>query len=195
MPEAREIARWIAGLADPSRNERLKAARELYRAGLDLCRIPFDKWQADPEFRELLVLRHEKPAMAVGLAVTPENFERLRAASAFPALADVPPDQDAIEFELHFPAIKLDVLTTRDPGGAGAIARYLQKLGEGIQQIEIDITDVDRATGILQARFGLAPVYPATRNGADGTRVNFFLAPAGSGKVLIELVEARAPAL
>jgi hypothetical protein len=33
-------------------------------------------------------------------------------------------------------------------------------------------------------------VYEATRSGADGTRVNFFLVPAAEGrKVLIELVE------
>ena len=87
-------------------------------------------------------------------------------------------------------ACGLDILTTRDPGGTGAIARYLQKFGEGIQQIEINVTDVDRATEILRSRFALEPIYPATRAGADGTRVNFFLAPAPEGKkVLIELVE------
>jgi hypothetical protein len=51
---------------------------------------------------------------------------------------------------------------------------------------------VDRATDILRARFKLDPVYPATRPGADGTRINFFLAaPLQGKKVLIELVEAR----
>jgi hypothetical protein len=50
---------------------------------------------------------------------------------------------------------------------------------------------VDRATAILRSRFGLAPIYPATRAGADGTRVNFFLAATPDGKkVLIELVQA-----
>ena len=50
--------------------------------------------------------------------------------------------------------------------------------------------DVDRATEILRARFALPPIYPATRAGADGTRVNFFLAAGPDGtKVLIELVE------
>jgi hypothetical protein len=57
--------------------------------------------------------------------------------------------------------------------------------------VEIYVRDVDRATEILRARFGLAPIYPSTRAGADGTRVNFFLATAPDGKkVLIELVEA-----
>jgi hypothetical protein len=109
-------------------------------------------------------------------------------------LADVPPDQDAKEFELHFETrIELDILTTRDPGGKGAIAGFLQKFGEGIQQIEVYVSDVDRATEILRLRFGLKPIYPAARAGAGGTRINFFLAPAQQGKkVLIEFVEAKA---
>jgi hypothetical protein len=106
----------------------------------------------------------------------------------------VPPDQDAREFELHFPhGVHLDILTTQQKNGSGAIARYLQKFGEGVQQIELLTRDVDRATEILRERFHLEPVYPRTRAGADGTRVNFFLASSPSGKkVLIELVEAAA---
>ena len=43
--------------------------------------------------------------------------------------------------------------------------------------------------------FRLTPLYPKTRAGANGTRINFFLVPAPSGKkVLIELVEAGASA-
>jgi hypothetical protein len=35
-------------------------------------------------------------------------------------------------------------------------------------------------------------IYPAARNGADGTRVNFFLVNTDDrNKVLIELVEAK----
>ena len=95
--------------------------------------------------------------------------------------ADVPPDQDAEEFELHFPdGISLDVLTTREPGGSGAIARYLSKFGEGIQQVEYRCSDVDCATSLLQLEFGVAPVYPHPRPGADGTRINFFLVAAPS---------------
>lgn len=161
------------------------------------------EWTADPAFRELVrrftTEEKDKPssaraAVVVGIAVWPENFERIRAAHQSPPLAQVPPDQDAVEFELEFEGdVRLDILTSRDPKGSGAIARYLQKFGEGIQQIEIDVADVDRVTQILQARFGVRPVYPATRPGANGTRVNFFLVsvPAG-GNVLIELVEAPA---
>jgi hypothetical protein len=124
--------------------------------------------------------------------VHPEAFEKIRIANNSPCLANVPPDQDAQEFELHLEdSIELDILTTRAPGGSGAVARFLEKFGEGIQQVEIYVRGVDRATAILRSRFGLAPIYPATRAGADGTRVNFFLAATPDGKkVLIELVQA-----
>ena len=128
----------------------------------------------------------------MGIAVHPETFQKIREANNSPRLADVPADQDAQEFELHLNAsLEFDILTTREPGGAGAISRYLQKFGEGIQQIEIYVRDVDRATDILRTRFSLPPLYPATRAGADGTRVNFFLATGPDAKkVLIELVQA-----
>ena len=164
----------------------------------------FDEWQKDEEFRVLLVREqfvrpHGRkvsfPRLTVGIAVLPETFEKIRAANGFPPLADVPPDQDALEFELEFtgrfiPPPRLDILTTKAPGGGGAIARFLEKFGEGIQQVEIDVTDVDRATEILRTRFQIEPIYPATRPGANGTRVNFFLVTAWNGKkVLVELVE------
>jgi hypothetical protein len=192
MAEAREIARLIHKLADPDANARREAARHLYRAGLDLCQPPLNQWKADPKFRELVLPQPDcgPSGITVGIAVQAENFGKIRAANGSPRLADVPPDQDAREFELHFEDAALDILTTRDFAGSGAIARYLQRFGEGIQQIEIELRDVDRAAEILRTRFGLEPVYPATRAGADGTRVNFFLVPgAQDKKVLIELVE------
>jgi hypothetical protein len=84
--------------------------------------------------------------------------------------------------------VSLDILTTREPGGEGAIAKYLAKFGEGLQQVEYRCANVDRAAQLLKEKFGVKAVYPATRPGADGTRVNFFLvtSPDG-GKVLIEL--------
>jgi len=100
----------------------------------------------------------------------------------------VPPDQDAKEFELHLGKARLDILTSE--GQPGAIAGFLEKFGEGIQQVELPVSDVGQATEILRTRFGVKPVYPQTRAGADGTRVNFFLAANADGKkVLIELVE------
>ncbi len=186
MTEARDIARWIGQLADPDLAQRNAAAAQLYREGASLCSSATSEWMRDSEFRALV----RSAECVVGIAVQPKTFEAIRAANGSPHLADVPPDQDAKEFELHLGGSSFDILTTREPGGAGAIARYLRKFGEGIQQIEINVSDVDRATELLRARFGREPVYPATRPGADGTRVNFFLVPAQEKKALIELVEA-----
>lgn len=192
-----EIAGWIRRLADPDRGTRKSAAFHLYRAGSPLTASAVREWLEDAEFCELVrpFFREGQgePSLiyTVGIACQPEQFEKIRAANGSPRLAEVPPDQDAIEFELHFAdSAQLDVLTTRDLGGSGAIARYLAKFGEGIQQIEVNVTDVDRATEILRTRFGIAAIYPLTRPGADGTRVNFFLVPTPNGKkVLVELVE------
>ena len=195
MPDSTELAPLIRGLADTDPTRRAGAAAEIFRRGGELARAATQGWLADTELAACLVPgRDGLPKVTVGVAVAPDTFDRIRTAGGLPRLANVPPDQDAKEFELDFPnGARLDVLTTSAPGAPGAIARFLQKFGEGIQQIEMNVTDVDRATDILRARFGLEPVYPATRAGADNTRVNFFLVTPPSGKkLLIELVEENA---
>lgn len=194
MPQLDEMATLIRRLGEANSGEREKAAREIFRQGEELARAAAAKWFTDAEMSGLFIRGESNlPETTVGIAVGQENFKRIRAANGAPRLAVVPPDQDAEEYELHFGRdVRLDVLTTRDPPGAGAIARFLAKFGEGIQQIEFLVRDVDRATEILREKFNLAPIYPTTRPGADGTRVNFFLAPTPQGrKVLIELVEAQ----
>jgi hypothetical protein len=203
MTSASDVTRWILQLADADPEKRSTSAMRLYMEGSNLCTPLLRQWIADPEFRELSLPSapappgagdSAQPSTVVGIAVEPGTFHKIRQANNFPPLADVPAGQDAMEFELHFEDhIDLDILTTREPGGPGAISKFLSKLGEGIQQIEIYVRDVDRATEILRSRFGLNPVYPQTRPGAQGTRINFFLAPLPKGnKVLIELVEASA---
>jgi hypothetical protein len=182
----------IQELAAADAPKRESAAQAIYQQGLELARPAVELWMADAEFKCILVFDNpDFPITTVGVAVQPEDFERIRAANGPVSLANVPPDQDAKEFELHFGSeIRLDILTTREPEGAGAIARYLEKLGEGIQQVELLVKNVDLATEILRTRFSQSPVYPATRPGADGTRVNFFLVATPQGKkVLVELVE------
>jgi hypothetical protein len=62
--------------------------------------------------------------------------------------------------------------------------------------VEYRCASVDRATQVLKEKFGVNPVYPATRHGTDGTRVNFFLvASPDGGKVLIELYEVKSSEL
>jgi len=190
MPE-KDLAPLIRELADADSSVRECAAAELFRLGSERIEPIMKTWLQDRGLAKFFAFGARVPGITVGVAVDPLHFDQIGDANGSPPLAAVPADQDAKEFELEFRnRIRLDILTSREPAGSGAIARYLQKSGEGIQQVELYVNDVDRATEILRARFGVRAVYPATRPGANRTRVNFFLvdAPAG-GKVLIELVE------
>lgn len=167
---------------------RESAAGELFRAGVARANPAIEAWLADCEFSALL---GKRPEATVGVAVSPERFDKIRAANGSPRLADVPPDQDALEFELNFGnGVRLDVLTSHDPGKSGAIAKFLKRFGEGVQQVEFRCHAVGRATQILREKFNVSSIYPETRAGAGATRVNFFLVSSPSGeKVLIELYE------
>jgi hypothetical protein len=178
----------ISGLFSPDAAIRAVSAAAIFNQGLTLAGPTVSSWVSNRDFSSLLC---DQPLTTVGLAVFPDTFARIEQANGNPRLASVPDDMDAKEFELHFATeISLDILTTRDPKGEGAIARYLKRFGEGIQQVEFRCLDVDRTTAILRENFGVTPIYPEARPGADGTRVNFFLAPTSAGgKVLIELYE------
>ncbi len=195
---------FIGRLADNDPAERAWTASRLFGAGLVRALDSLQDWEQDDEWQKLMVREKFEGAtravpfgarLTVGIAVQPETFDKIRAAHGSPPLADAPADQDVLEFELEFSDsgmsyVRLDILTTKAPGGNGTIDRFLEKFGEGIQQVELDVTDVDRATEILRTRFSLEPIYPATRPGANGTRVNFFLVTARNNeKVLVELVE------
>lgn len=196
IPVGDDLAPLIRALSNPDFGARERAGVAIFRAGCELANSATQPWFLDPAFAAHVVRdRSGIPEMTVGLAVRPQNFDQIRAACGSPRLADVPPDQDAREFELEFPGgARVDVLTTAAPAGSGAIARFLEKSGEAIQQVEISVTNVERVTDILRDRFAISPVYPATRSGADGTRVNFFLVSAAQNrKVLIELVEKPPP--
>ena len=180
---------WIESLASQSPDERAKAAALIYRTGHQRATQATHLWWSNAEFAKLC---GTNPAATVGLALQPLTFAKIREANNFPRLAEVPPEQEATEFELHFPGgIALDVLTTRELEGSGAIARFLAKQGEGVQQVEFPCENVDRAAAVLREQFGVQAVYPSKRPGADGTHVNFFLvATADGAKVLIELYES-----
>ena len=181
--------KWIAGLASADESERNQSASRIFAAGRSQVLPIVRGWLANEELRKLL---GEEPHTTVGLAVRPETFANIRESNGWPRLAEVPPEQDASEFELLFAGqVALDVLTSRDPEGDGAIAKFLAKFGEGLQQVELRCSDVERATAILRVSFSISPIYPEARRGADGTRINFFLValPEG-GRVLIELYEA-----
>ncbi len=202
MADSAQITKWIEGLAALDARARTESGLRVYLEGVNQFLPLLHVWVDDLEFREMTLpysrLAEEQgkngpSTLVVGVAAGPEIFEAIWTANGSPHQANVPPDQDAREFELTMDdSVKLDVLTSREPGGEGAIARYLKKFGAGIQQVELYVRDVDRATAILREKFALEPIYPATRAGADDTRVNFFLAATPEGKkLLVELVEAR----
>jgi hypothetical protein len=189
-PSSESIAAYISGLAGADAEQREKAAYALFRLGCASAEPVLVKWFADPEFRALAP--RGGVLLTVGLAVQPPTFEAIRARFGQPKLADVPADQDVLEFELSFAhGVRLDVITPRTANAEGAIAKFLARFGQGIQQVECDVRDVSQATEILQQRFQVQPLYPQVRAGANQTRVNFFLVPISDNrKLLIELVES-----
>jgi len=180
------LSEHITRLASQDAKERDAAAEKIYVAGSILARRAARAWLKDAEFVSFV---GAEPKITVGLAVPRELFSKIRDANGSPRLAEVPADQDAEEFELHFPGLYFDVLTSKAPEGSGAIARYLSRFGAGIQQVEFLCSNVDGATQLLRERFGVTPIYPEARGGADWTRVNFFLVTTDEDKVLIELYE------
>ena len=116
------LSEAVVGLSSAEASARKAAAEEVYRLGRAVAGIAVASWWEDAELSALLLAPN--PVITVGVAVPREAFNRIRIANGTPRLAEVPPDQDAEEFELDFPeGISLDVLTTREPGGEGAIAR------------------------------------------------------------------------
>ena len=187
------LSESIAELSCLDYEKRLGAATRIYGYGRSLADGATRNWKLDAELFQLL--SGPAPEVTVGLAVSRETFKNIHEANDAPRLAHVPAEQDAEEFELQFAGtILLDVLTSREPKGMGAIARYLAKFGEGVQQVEFRCLNVNRAAEILRSKFGANSVYPHARAGANGTHINFFLIPSsGGGKLLLELYETAAP--
>ena len=185
---ASSVANLAANLDSCDPVVREASAQEIFRRGRYAAEQAIEHWRGDSKVGALI-----SDDTTVGIAVTRERFARIRAALGNLPLAHVPADQDAEEFEWRLgDPVRLDILTTRAPNENGAIARFLAKFGEGIQQVEFLTRDIDEVTRLLFARLNVKAIYPATRLGADGTRVNFFLeSVAGSGKILIELVEHK----
>ena len=68
------------------------------------------------------------------------------------------------------------------------IGRFLERSGEGIQQVAYGVDDIDAASAELRAR-GVRLLYDEPRRGTAGSRVNF-VHPKDAMGVLVELVEA-----
>ena len=67
------------------------------------------------------------------------------------------------------------------------IARFLERSGEGVQQVAYTVDDVEAAAATLRER-GVRVLYDEARRGTAGSRINF-VHPKDCGGVLVELVE------
>jgi methylmalonyl-CoA/ethylmalonyl-CoA epimerase len=79
--------------------------------------------------------------------------------------------------------VELICPTTADSG----VARYLEKRGEGLHHICLEVEDIDAALGALRAA-GAPLIDESPRPGAGGARVAF-VHPRGTHGVLTELRE------
>ena len=68
------------------------------------------------------------------------------------------------------------------------IAKFLDRHGEGVQQVAYGVDDIDATSAELRAR-GVRLLYDEAKRGTAGSRINF-VHPKDAGGVLVELVEA-----
>jgi len=68
------------------------------------------------------------------------------------------------------------------------IGKFLERSGEGIQQVAYGVDDIDAVTADLRGR-GVRPLYDEAKRGTAGSRVNF-VHPKDAMGVLVELVQA-----
>jgi hypothetical protein len=192
-----ELAFHIDNLASSDEERRKAAAWALFNQGAQMAWSVSEAWMNDGALTGVFAVEaygepgYVRPETTVGIAVSPETFAEICAANGNPPEAAVPPEQDAQEFELHFPAnVRLDILTPRQTNGTGPLARYLRRNGPGIQQVEFRTYDVEGATVLLIRRFGLTPVFASPQPGANGARVNFLLVSTPNGeRLLLELFQ------
>jgi methylmalonyl-CoA/ethylmalonyl-CoA epimerase len=67
------------------------------------------------------------------------------------------------------------------------IAKFLDRNGEGIQQLAFRVTNIDDAMAAVTAA-GMRLIYPEPRIGTAGSAINF-VNPKDTGGVLVELVQ------
>ena len=96
---------------------------------------------------------------------------------------EVSPDNKVAFIPLGDTAVEL--LESVEPDGA--IARHIEKRGEGIHHIALEVDNIEKTLEELKAK-GLALIDQKPRRGAHGAKIAF-LHPKGTYGVLIELVE------
>lgn len=80
---------------------------------------------------------------------------------------------------------EFELLQPTDPDGA--LAKFLEKRGEGIQHVALRVDDVAKSLEELQAK-GLRVIDKKPRPGAGGASIAFFH-PKSTGGVLLEICQ------
>lgn len=87
-------------------------------------------------------------------------------------------------------ATRIQLLAPISP--ESAIAKFLDRNGQGVQQVAYTVDDVEAASAELRAK-GLRLLYDTPRRGTANSRINF-VHPKDARGVLVELVElAKTP--
>ncbi len=81
--------------------------------------------------------------------------------------------------------VNLELLQSTDP--EGALAKFIEKKGEGVHHIAFKVADIEKALTQLKER-GMELIDSIPRKGAHGSKIAF-LHPKSAHGVLIELVE------
>jgi len=102
-----------------------------------------------------------------------------------PELREVMPDQGVEAIMLGAGGAGVELITPLDPDGA--IARFLDKRGEGLHHVAFGVPDIDTALARL-AHAGVELIDASARPGLGGHRVAFIHPRSGAG-ALTELVE------
>ena len=80
---------------------------------------------------------------------------------------------------------RIELLESTDP--EGPIARYLEKFGEGMHHLALEVTDIEEALQQM-VQNGIPLIDEKPRKGVEDTSIAF-LHPRGTGRVLLELVQ------
>ena len=98
---------------------------------------------------------------------------------------EVSPDNKVAFIPLGDTAVEL--LESVEPDGA--IARHIEKRGEGIHHIALEVDNIEKTLEELKAK-GLALIDQKPRRGAHDAKIAF-LHPKGTHGVLLELMEPK----
>ncbi len=82
---------------------------------------------------------------------------------------------------------KIELIESTDP--EGVIARFIEKRGEGLHHLALEVSDIEATLNSLKAQ-EIPLVDEKPRIGAGDTKVAF-LHPRGTNRVSIELVESK----